>query len=254
MESVRAVERALDILLSFIETPSMGISKIEAAVPLSRPTLYRLLNTMEKKGLLCSFGDPRTYQLTHRAVDLSNSFLSATDFVRTSQPFLLELWKASTETVSLFLYQGDNKRECVQELASKHQLSFAPGISVRPLQVGAPGKAILAFLAEPAIDEILRSVFSKREAEEMKTALKAIRRKGYCVTHGEVVAGGAGIAAPIFDRESKAVGSIAMFVPEARLTKEAEARYVELLLATVAQLSAALGSVEPAAEKKTRQK
>ncbi|WP_063709601.1 IclR family transcriptional regulator [Cupriavidus basilensis] len=244
MDSVRSVERALDILLSFIETPSMGISKIEAAVPLSRPTLYRLLNTLEKKGLLRSFGDPRTYQLTHRAVDLANAFLSATDFVRVTQPFLEELWETSSETVSLFVFQGDNRRECVQELRSKNPLSYAPGISVRPLHVGAPGKAILAFLQETAIDEILQVLPQQQAREELKAALRTIRRKMYCISLGELIAGGASIAAPIFDSEEKVVGSLALAMPQARLTKTLQNHYVELVLSTAARVSSVLGSTK----------
>lgn len=244
MDSVRSVERALDILLSFIATPSMGISKIEEAVPLSRPTLYRLLNTLEKKGLLRSYGDPRIYELTHCAVELANSFLANTDVVQVALPFLQALWEATDETISLFEFRGGNKRECVHELKSKKPLSYAPGLTVRPLHAGAPGKAILAFLPETVSGEILRGISAVQEREQLKAALKVIRRNRFAVSLGELVAGGASIAAPIFDREAKVVGSVALAVPQARLTKTLQASYVEQVLATAGGISAALGCVD----------
>jgi DNA-binding Lrp family transcriptional regulator len=48
--SVRAVERALDILLCFTdEEPIQSLSQIAESVHLSKPTVHRLLATLEKK-------------------------------------------------------------------------------------------------------------------------------------------------------------------------------------------------------------
>jgi hypothetical protein len=48
--SVRAVERALDILLSFNdEEPARSLTQIAESVNLSKPTAHRLLATLEKK-------------------------------------------------------------------------------------------------------------------------------------------------------------------------------------------------------------
>jgi hypothetical protein len=48
--SVRAVERALDILLCFTtEEPVQSLSRIAESVRLSKPTVHRLLATLEKK-------------------------------------------------------------------------------------------------------------------------------------------------------------------------------------------------------------
>ena len=48
--SVRAVERALDILLSFSDEESTrSLTQIAESVHLSKPTVHRLLATLEKK-------------------------------------------------------------------------------------------------------------------------------------------------------------------------------------------------------------
>ena len=63
-DSVRAVERALDILKAF--TPSdhqLTASELLKRVDLSRPTLYRLLRTLENSGFVMSSGDPQRFQL-----------------------------------------------------------------------------------------------------------------------------------------------------------------------------------------------
>ena len=58
--SVRAVERALDILLAFQpQDDALTVSELLVRVELSRPTLYRLLRTLQGKQFLISSGDPQ---------------------------------------------------------------------------------------------------------------------------------------------------------------------------------------------------
>ncbi|MCY1553649.1 beta-ketoadipate pathway transcriptional regulator, PcaR/PcaU/PobR family [compost metagenome] len=115
---------------------------------------------------------------------------------------------------------------------------------MRPLHVGAPGKAILAFLSEAAVAEILRAIPAEQERDQLKAALRTIRRNRYAISLGELVAGGASVAAPVFDRESKVVGSVALAIPQARLTKVLQAEYIQQVLATAGGISVALGCAD----------
>ena len=57
--SVRSVERAIDVLFSFTQQePVLDIPALQQRTGLSRPTLYRLLRTLESRGLIYSFGNP----------------------------------------------------------------------------------------------------------------------------------------------------------------------------------------------------
>jgi len=49
-QSVRAVERALDILLCFtMETPTLSLTEIAEQVGMHKSTIHRLLATLESK-------------------------------------------------------------------------------------------------------------------------------------------------------------------------------------------------------------
>lgn len=85
----------------------------------------------------------------------------------------------------------------------------------RPLFAGAASKVILAHL--PAHQ--LRSLFAKHRKtiaaaglgadwESFRKALRNIRQDGYCITTGEFTAGITGIAAPLFNRTGKVLGSL----------------------------------------------
>jgi hypothetical protein len=62
--SVRAVERALDILLSFNgEEPTRSLTQIAESVHLSKPTVHRLLATLEKKRFIAKDMSSGRYRL-----------------------------------------------------------------------------------------------------------------------------------------------------------------------------------------------
>src|SRR6266550_4792332 len=58
-DSVRAVDRALDILRAFKpQDGALTASELLRRVDLSRPTLYRLLRTLQRRQFLIASGDP----------------------------------------------------------------------------------------------------------------------------------------------------------------------------------------------------
>ena len=62
-DSVRAVDRALEILMAFTAADhQLTASELLKRVDLSRPTLYRLLRTLENSGFIVSSGDPQKFE------------------------------------------------------------------------------------------------------------------------------------------------------------------------------------------------
>jgi hypothetical protein len=74
--SVRAVERALDILLCFTaEEPVRSLTQIAGSVHLSKPTAHRLLATLEKKRFIAKDQATSQYRLgIHGQLGNSESF------------------------------------------------------------------------------------------------------------------------------------------------------------------------------------
>ena len=61
-KSVRAVERAIDVLTSFdADHTVLEIGDLQRATGLTRPTLYRLLQALETKGFIHSHGTPKRF-------------------------------------------------------------------------------------------------------------------------------------------------------------------------------------------------
>src|SRR5947209_9081204 len=121
---VRSVDRAIDIVLAFIETPVMGIGEMQQRLELPRPTLYRMLSALEQRGLVSWFGEPRRYRLGQKVVELSKSWQRSFNLIEMSQPALERLWQACDETVMLFVANPPQGRMLVHEIRSSKPLYY----------------------------------------------------------------------------------------------------------------------------------
>ncbi len=217
-ESVRSVERAVDVLFSFSQDqPVMDMPALQEHTGLSRPTLYRLLRTLEAKGLIYSFGSPLRFQLGPRFGLLAGSWTPAPALVALATGPLDRLWQATQETVALMMPISPTHRMCVFEHKSPQPLSFSRGMGYsEPLHRGASGKVLLAYM-QPEQRRAALAPASRRDRELALKEIDAVLADGVLVTHGEVIAGTVAVSAPVVARTRQAVAAVCIFGPELRL-------------------------------------
>lgn len=236
---VRAVVRAVDILKAFDgATAPLGIPDLTRATGLSRPTLYRLLDTLVACDMLRSEGDPQRFRIGRFAARLGQAWAAQLEIGTLARPLLEALRDDTGESSALFLLR-DGHQYCVQECESRHALAMTRGIGeMRDGFHGASGKAILAWLEPARAGEILAGMPDPVEAEE----LAAIRKAGYAISHGAVFKGALSIAAPVFDRSAAVIGSLGLFGPEARMAGDQIDGTVAAVVASATRLSHELGA------------
>jgi IclR family acetate operon transcriptional repressor len=239
---VRAVERAVAILQAFAANkPSMSVIELQEKVALSRPTLYRLLETLAAHGFVRAHGTPQRFSLDYAVGRLAQNWLSGLDPVTAARPILERLHERTLETVSLALLRG-HQHLYVLELISPHVMSMSRGIGpMDHLTRGASGKAILAFMSDVEVDAVLRTAPRDIDQKALLADLAAIRRDKFWVARSEIFSGAVGIAAPYFDHKNHVVGSIIVFGPEVRFSEERIASTTRLVAESAAELSQALG-------------
>lgn len=241
-DHVRAVARALDILLAF--TPSdieLSPADLLRRVDLSRPTLYRLIYTLQESGFLVSVGEPQRFRLGPSVARLAHVWTASLDISALAEPVLRRIWHQTRETVALFVVQGEN-RLCVAELPSPQPLNFKRGVGYTERIVrGATGRAILAYL-EVTSEEM--KAFTRGTGVDLKildSELSATRKRGYASSHHELIPGAVAVAVPFFNQYGKVAGSIGVFGPEIRLNDSACKRTAQLLKTESQELSGLLG-------------
>lgn len=239
--TVRAVDRAIAILQCFTaDKPALSVLDIQKRVGLSRPTLYRLLQTLGASGLIKAEGDPQRFRLSHGVMELAHVWLAGLNKVDVARPILEQLRESTGETAALFVLRGQ-KRICVLELESHHALTIARGIGdTGDITLGASGKAILAHLDDVRRDAILDQVTKARRAELIK-ALEVARNRGYAVSHGEVFVGAVALAAPTFNHNGEVAGCLGLFGPKARVKDSDIPRFGALVMQAADAVSEQFG-------------
>lgn len=239
-ESVRAVDRALEILMAFTATDhQLTASELLKRVDLSRPTLYRLLRTLEHSGFIVSSGDPQRFELGPSVAHLAHVWSSSLDIATLAQPMLRRLWDQTGETVALLVHQG-NSRICVAELPSAQPLSFKRGLGYREdVTLGASGRAILAHVPTP--ESYLNKSGEAVNVSAYLDRLQQIREQGYAISRDELIQGAVAVAVPFFLGNDKVMGSLAVFGPGVRVDQARVSVFVTLLKEEARKLSQALG-------------
>lgn len=224
-EGVRAVDRALSILLAFhADDEDLSAVQLAQRTQLSRPTFYRLVSSLENHGFVRTYGEPQRYKLGPAIAKLAHVWGSTLQVVETARPILREVWEKTAETVALFVPQGD-QRLCVAELPSPQPLSFKRGVGYsESIVLGASGRAIVAF-SNTTGEQLKVYGMAAAEVEPFLTELQRVRQRGYAFSRNELIQGAVAVATPFYNYDGTVAGSIGAYGPEVRT---GEARVKEL--------------------------
>jgi IclR family transcriptional regulator, KDG regulon repressor len=220
--TVRAVERALDVLLCFTGKSDWGLSEIAAQIGLHKSTVHRLLATLEDRGFVIRDQGTEKYRLGFRILELSANQSRPDDPSIVLLPEMERLRNELGETVSLYV-RDRTERVRIQAVQSEQAIRRVAPVGARlPLSVGASSKVLLAFadpavraaaMADPAWPPTLDKATYTRQLEEIVSS-------GYATSFEEREPGAAAVAAPIVNRAGKLVAALAVSGPSNRLTPE----------------------------------
>lgn len=194
-------ERLLSILDMFTEDqPEWTPQDLMDRLGYSRPTLYRYLKVLREAGFLAPVSGG-AFGLGPRFVEMDFLARTSDPLVALGQPHLDALSTQFPGTAFLVRWYGE-RMLCVASASrdASARTSYPRGRPM-PLANGAAAKAILAHLPRRRL-EILA------DGADLADALRAIRRDGIAVAHGEVTPGIVGTAAPVFDATGSPLASL----------------------------------------------
>ncbi|GIM46973.1 IclR family transcriptional regulator [Collibacillus ludicampi] len=228
--TVRAVERALDILLCFAGTETeLGLSDIAKKVNLHKSTVHRLLSSLENKGFIRRHPHTDKYRLGWSVLELVSNVYQSDDLSSIVVPEMTRLRDLLGETISLYIRAG-NERIRIQAVESNQPVRRVANIGRRlPLYVGASGKILLAWDDRESVLQLFDDPSWPRDLdrEEFLVSLDKARANGYAVSIEEREPGAAAVAVPIFDRDGTLIASLSVSGPVGRFTNEAVKRFAE---------------------------
>jgi len=245
----QTLARAFSILDCFsVDQPRLGVRELARQVRMSRSTVGRLLATMCSAGVLNQDPITRCYMMGPKVLAWNAVYTSGLDIRNKARPALDELHRATCETISLYVLDGD-ERMCVDRIESSESLRMTTRVGERlPIHIEASGKVLLAFVAPGLRKEIISRVYRKSSASGKRSSreallddLKKIQAQGYAVSHGERAAGASCVSAPVFDATGKPIAAITISGPTIRMTDDKISEYASRVMAVAKEVSQAMG-------------
>lgn len=247
--SVQSVVRAIDILESFsADEPGVGVGELSRRVSLPKSTVFRLLTTLESRGLVAQNSDTGQYHLGVGLIPLANSVYVYSDLRRTARPHLHKLANSVEETTSLgILVETDTINLERIEFRGRLVVRSGGAGNKLPFHATSGGKAIAAFLSADELKDLLASPLpaltpaTVTDAEELHRQLTKIRTRGYATSFDELEEGLHAVSAPIFNYEGEGIACVSVSGPSYRLTRAKIKESSPLVIQTADQISQELG-------------
>jgi DNA-binding IclR family transcriptional regulator len=247
-ESVRAVERALDILLCFSQDgPALSLTQISERVGMHKSTVHRLLATLESRRFLHRDRASGLYRLGFRFIEMSSLVLQEVDLRRWAQPYLQHLSAECGETIDLSVLDGAHVIY-LDVVESPQRVKIAAAVGQRlPAFCTASGKAFMAYLPDDEVRNILGKGLAKYTEHTLLSItdlyedLRLTRERGFAISEQEFENDIHAVAAPILDAGGYPVAVIAIVGPSFRLTRERMLTLGQSIQATAAAIAHEVG-------------
>ena len=248
-EGVRAFKRGLDVLQEVNRSGGIRAGDVARKLDLPRPTVYRLLETLEELGYVARSASDDRFRVTRRALSLGDGYDPGVVICQAAAPYLAELSKSLVWPVDLSTYE--NAAMVIQETThSRSPLSIDRGMIGKrlPMLRTSAGRAYLAACGtreRTMIINHLRRIDEAEdrpflEAEHLKRMITETARRGYAIRNeGEYNPKTASIAVPII-RDDVVLGCISIiWIRTALDPQEAIVEFAAPMMEAAARLAAA---------------
>lgn len=203
------------------EHTTMTAEQIAESLGLTRTTCYRYTRELAHAGLLVSDGGQ--FMLGPRIIELDHRIIQSDPLLNAGRPIVAALADSLGATGLLTTCYDDRIINVFQHEASATRLpvSFGRGTTM-PLFRSSTSKAILASMSRSRLKRLWKEHQDEADCQAIGAdwlsfwkSLQAIKRRGLCVSTGELDPGMSGISSPILFGTGEVAGCLsAVFAAE----------------------------------------
>lgn len=246
---IRAIERVLDVLEELNRHPVSTIAELNRSTGLPKPTLVRILQTLEEKGYVDN--DPRLggYQVTAQVATLSGGYHKEPMVVEAGRPWAVALTRQHQWPISIALYDNASIIVRFSTIPDSAISPFHRTVNMRlPILTRGLGRAYFAFAPQDEQDLIL-SILQRSDDPEDNMArapaqvaamVSEVQSQGYATRPEAVTPKNSDtIAVPVFSPAGRVIASLGMtyFRSAFPSARTATARYSPLLKKASAEIT-----------------
>jgi IclR family pca regulon transcriptional regulator len=210
---VQSLDRGLRVIQAFSERESLTVSEIAELTGFSRPTVRRLLLTLQELGYVTQ--SEGHFHLTPRVLTLAYSYLSGVQLSRLAQPHLERVAEKTSESCSMGALD-DTDVVYLAGVPTKWIMRVTMTVGTRlPAYASSLGRAILAYLPAQQLDRYfqraeLRPVtpHTITDEGELRAELARIREHGWALVDQEFEIGLRSLGVPVHNADGKVVASV----------------------------------------------
>ncbi len=250
----QSLARGLAILSTFhSDRPLIGVSELSRGLELSRSTVHRYVATLAKLGYLQQDPDSKRYRLGPKVLDLGFSALNSMDLLEVSAPHLRRLSDETQRTVNVAILDGTDVvyiERCRAARPGQQQIDLNLHVGARlPAYCTAMGKAILAFVSEERLEEVIERIeFVPRgpntltDSTAFRAELDKVRASGIAINDEELAYGLRSIAAPIYSQSGDVLAALNLAIHRTIVSmEELVERFAPAVIQTAADISLSMG-------------
>ena len=245
----QAVIRAVRILKA-VSRARKEVSLVElcSGLGLSKPTVHRILSALISEGLVVQDSASRSFRIGPEAVALGAHSVYRPDLRALARPYLESLAAEAGETATLEVPIRDEML-ILEEVEGRHIIGARTEVGARwPMHATSTGKAVLAALQSDELESRLKDSRDQltpktiTDADDLRKALKGIRKKGYAVAVGELQPDFSAVGAAVRDSSGAVVASLSIGGPSERLPRKRLSELGQLVREAADELSRQLSS------------
>lgn len=248
--TVRSVNRAVSILQVLARGPA-GVTQIADELAIHKSTVFRLLATLEARGLVEQSASRGEYFLGSGVAELAAGAIRRHDPNVLSRPICQDLADEVGETVNTSVRDG-NDLISIDQVIGGSAVTTVNWVGQRtPLHASSAGKVFLAALPEAELSTILAGELEKFtehtvvDPEALRAQLTQVTELGYGYTFDELEIGLGSIGAPIRSLRGDVVAAVSLSGPTFRVNSSTLPELSERVKAAAAAISERNGFPTP---------
>lgn len=246
--TIKSLDRAMEVFEHLSSTRGETLSEIAVHLDQSPATVYRILVTLEGRGLVEFDAVEQIWHIGARAFVIGARYLRRTSLVDRARPILRRLMEETGETANLGIERGTSVLFVSQVETHENIRAFFPPGTLSPLHASGIGKALLAEMEDARLNRFLARTHLERFTEfticdraRLKAELSEIRSRGFSIDAQEKSLGMRCVAAPVFDVGGDAVAGLSVSGPTSRVGEDRIPVFGQAVSRAARDLTAAMG-------------
>jgi DNA-binding IclR family transcriptional regulator len=245
----QSIDRTIGVLKQVVAHGSHGltVAEIVTACELERPTVHRIVQALERQGLLKRPTGSKRYVLGDYCRQMAAAFADRSDLRTVCEPVLKSV-SEETENSAFLIARLGYESICLARVVGSYPVQvLTVNVGTRnPLGVGAGGLAILATLPANEQNECIRANakrlggYGSLTESTLRALVRATQRRGHSVIGHYNVPGVIGIGMAMRNASGNVLGAITTSSIDSRMSRDDQAFAATSIAKHIAQVQSSL--------------